>query len=407
MPRSRGHEFDYNLPNAYQYRDYVIRAFNRDVPYNQFVTEHLAGDLMPKPRMHPTEKFNESILGTGFWFLGEQVHSPVDICQDRADRHDNMIDVMSQDVPRPDGRLRPLPRPQVRRHFDQGLLRPGRVPAEQQLSPGLLRFAGPQPRRGPEVGGGAPQDASVHLGGPGPGGSARHGAPGRLSARGTGSADQDAFQGRSRASSAVKAEVLDRWLGHLPRVRQGRQRSIPSLGEDYFRFLRDRARPGSQAIARRWLMIWRKQLVPESAPRAEDVVIDYAKSDAKDWIQDGFSFGTGPVRPGDLRHGMDPARPILQVVEHGAAWADSAWDGLKLLSGFENESGSLARNERAGRTLSTPSFQVKSGRVHFLVKGTGLAYANVEGHVMIAGPLHAQVVVPIKAGPTSSGLARI
>src|SRR6185295_9055626 len=31
--------------------------------------------------------------GTGFWFLGEAVHSPVDIRQDEADRFDNMIDV--------------------------------------------------------------------------------------------------------------------------------------------------------------------------------------------------------------------------------------------------------------------------------------------------------------------------
>src|SRR5436305_1137801 len=93
---SRGHEFDYNLPNAYQYRDYVIRAFNADVPYNQFVTEHLAGDLLAKPRRHPREGFNESVLGTGFWFLGEEVHSPVDIRQDQADRFDNRIDVMTK-----------------------------------------------------------------------------------------------------------------------------------------------------------------------------------------------------------------------------------------------------------------------------------------------------------------------
>jgi len=32
---TRGHEFDYDIPNAYQYRDYVIRALNADVPYNQ------------------------------------------------------------------------------------------------------------------------------------------------------------------------------------------------------------------------------------------------------------------------------------------------------------------------------------------------------------------------------------
>src|SRR5947199_873755 len=50
---SRGHEFDFNLPNAHQYRDYVIRAFNADVPYDQFLREHLAGDLLPAPRLHP------------------------------------------------------------------------------------------------------------------------------------------------------------------------------------------------------------------------------------------------------------------------------------------------------------------------------------------------------------------
>src|SRR5262249_25328439 len=76
---SLGHEFDFELPEAYVYRDYVIRAFNADVPYNQFVLEHLAGDLLPNPRRHPTEGFNESIIGTGFFFLGEAKHSPVDI----------------------------------------------------------------------------------------------------------------------------------------------------------------------------------------------------------------------------------------------------------------------------------------------------------------------------------------
>ncbi len=93
---SRGHEFDPTTPNAYQYRDYVIRAFNADVPYDQFVVEHLAGDLLAKPRLHPQQQFNESILATGFWFLGEWVHSPVDIRQDELDRYDNMLDVMSK-----------------------------------------------------------------------------------------------------------------------------------------------------------------------------------------------------------------------------------------------------------------------------------------------------------------------
>lgn len=93
---SRGHEFDNDTPNAFQYRDYVIRALNADVPYDQFVREHIAGDLLRQPRIHPTKNFNESVLGTGFWFLGEWVHSPVDIRKDESDRFDNMLDVMSK-----------------------------------------------------------------------------------------------------------------------------------------------------------------------------------------------------------------------------------------------------------------------------------------------------------------------
>jgi len=93
---SRGHEFDPNIPNAFEYRDYVIRALNADVPYDQFVIEHVAGDLLGKPRLHPKEGWNESIIGTGFWFLGEWCHSPVDIRKDECDRMDNQIDVFSK-----------------------------------------------------------------------------------------------------------------------------------------------------------------------------------------------------------------------------------------------------------------------------------------------------------------------
>ncbi|MFN9917576.1 MAG: DUF1549 domain-containing protein, partial [Pirellulaceae bacterium] len=93
---SRGHEFDNDAAYAWQYRDYVIRAFNADIPYRQLVLEHVAGDLLSEPRLHPQSGANESILGTGFWFLGEWVHSPVDIRKDETDRFDNMLDVMSK-----------------------------------------------------------------------------------------------------------------------------------------------------------------------------------------------------------------------------------------------------------------------------------------------------------------------
>jgi hypothetical protein len=91
-----GHEFDYPLHHAWQYRDYVIRALNEDVPYDQFMREHVAGDLMPEPRRHPTEHYNESLIGTGFWFLHEDKHSPVDVEYDEAVKIDNQIDVFSR-----------------------------------------------------------------------------------------------------------------------------------------------------------------------------------------------------------------------------------------------------------------------------------------------------------------------
>lgn len=91
-----GHEFDYEIFHAWRYRDYVIRAFNADVPYNQFVMEHVAGDLLPKPRRNPVNGDNESILGTGFFWLGEGKHSPVDIRQEQANHIDNQIDVFGK-----------------------------------------------------------------------------------------------------------------------------------------------------------------------------------------------------------------------------------------------------------------------------------------------------------------------
>ncbi|MFO0425965.1 MAG: PSD1 and planctomycete cytochrome C domain-containing protein, partial [Planctomyces sp.] len=91
-----GHEFDYPLPHAWQYRDYVIRAFNDDVPYDQFVREHIAGDLLPDPRKNRERGFNESEIATGFWYLGEDKHAPVDVRGEEAARIDNQIDVFSR-----------------------------------------------------------------------------------------------------------------------------------------------------------------------------------------------------------------------------------------------------------------------------------------------------------------------
>jgi hypothetical protein len=93
---ARGHEFDYRIPNAWQYRDWVVKAFNDDLPYDQFVREQIAGDLVERPRVDAKTGANESVVGTGFWFLGEALHGPVDIAQDEADRMDNCIDTFGK-----------------------------------------------------------------------------------------------------------------------------------------------------------------------------------------------------------------------------------------------------------------------------------------------------------------------
>ncbi len=74
-----GYEGNYGIPLAWRYRHYVIRMFNKDVPYDQVLREHIAGDLLDQPRVHPKEGYNESIIGTGFWYLYAQMSQPVDI----------------------------------------------------------------------------------------------------------------------------------------------------------------------------------------------------------------------------------------------------------------------------------------------------------------------------------------
>lgn len=93
---SLGHEFDYVIENAWRYRDYAIRAFNADVPYDQFMKEHVAGDLLKNPRRDVELGINESVIGTSFYWFGQQKHSPVDIRQETADTIDNQIDVLTK-----------------------------------------------------------------------------------------------------------------------------------------------------------------------------------------------------------------------------------------------------------------------------------------------------------------------
>lgn len=69
-----GYEWDIPAKGAWRYRDYLVRAFNQDVPFDQLVREHLAGDLLEKPRTDPQAQINESLAGVLFFQMGEKRH---------------------------------------------------------------------------------------------------------------------------------------------------------------------------------------------------------------------------------------------------------------------------------------------------------------------------------------------
>jgi hypothetical protein len=82
-------ERDGAKPNAWKYRDYVIRSFNDDKPYDQFLREQLAGDELD-------EVTEETITATGYYRLGTWDDEPADPEQARYDEWDNIISTTSQ-----------------------------------------------------------------------------------------------------------------------------------------------------------------------------------------------------------------------------------------------------------------------------------------------------------------------
>ncbi len=93
---SHGSQGDPELPMAWRYRDYLIRAFNGDVPYDQFVREHIAGDLLSNPRLNHADGLNESMLGLAHLRMVEFGYIPVDALDDQVKVVDNQIDVFSK-----------------------------------------------------------------------------------------------------------------------------------------------------------------------------------------------------------------------------------------------------------------------------------------------------------------------
>ena len=382
---SRGHEFDPAIPNAWEYRDYVIRALNDDVPYRQFAAEHIAGDLLP-PRLNPKTGANESILATGFWFLGEEPHSPVDIRQDEADRMDNRLDVMGK-------AFLGLTIGCARCHdhkFDAISQRDYYALQGYLISSGYrqARFQTLEPER---------QIAK------------------RL----------DQARAKSRAAILkAEAEAIDSTLPRMadflmaarellidpnavplpnatPEDAELLARWVRALkaaendpGDPLYAFAKIAANARADDPAEfektfsPLLVDWQRERddVPSSfAP--EQIVADYSRPGISPWMQDGFGFGLRPQRVGDAIFGGDPEQPLLAIATRGAARSDPAWKLLKQEKG-ERDYGKLGGWDRSGRTLRTPDVTLSSKSLWYLVRGSGRAYAVVNSHLMVFGPLH-------------------
>jgi hypothetical protein len=90
---SNGQESDHDRPNAYRFRDFVIRALNEDLPFNQFVSWQLAGDEMAPDNP-------DAIAATGFIVAGISTILDVPMAEEklrlRADELDDMVSTTGQ-----------------------------------------------------------------------------------------------------------------------------------------------------------------------------------------------------------------------------------------------------------------------------------------------------------------------
>ena len=95
---SYGSEGDPAVPYARQYRDYVIRAIEDDVPYDQLVREHLAGDLLDEPRINEALGLNESAIGPAYIRMSPHGFGVTDAYDEQITFTDNQIDVISKSM---------------------------------------------------------------------------------------------------------------------------------------------------------------------------------------------------------------------------------------------------------------------------------------------------------------------
>jgi Protein of unknown function (DUF1553)/Protein of unknown function (DUF1549)/Planctomycete cytochrome C len=87
-----GENTDHPLPHAWKYRNWVIAAFNRDMPYDAFVQDQIAGDILaPKA---PPSAYEDHIVATGFLAIARRFGHDID--KDMYLTHEDVIDTMGK-----------------------------------------------------------------------------------------------------------------------------------------------------------------------------------------------------------------------------------------------------------------------------------------------------------------------
>ena len=331
---TRGHEFDFPIPNAWRYRDWVIDAFNADLPYDQFVREQIAGDLLDTPRLNATGA-DESVVGTGFWYLGEEIHSPVDIAQDAADRTDNRVDTFGKAF-----LGMALGCARCHDHKFDAISKEDYYAIAGTLGSSSYRQV--------------PFETIA----------ANRDVARRLDAHDTEWRDR---LGRGVAAMltggvAPSADTIDRLAARVTATLPPREallalRGAPGRGE------------------------------------GEIVIADYSRGDgATPLIGDGFAWGlrSRPAGHVAVEAGSEGQPSRLRIEPQSSAHFDGVWAGL--VSNGEREAGALGGADRAGRVLRTPKVRIEGGTVWHRVRGNLQIFTCVDSHVLLIGPLYGATV---------------
>lgn len=93
-----GETADFPVPHAWRYRNYIINALNRDMPYDQFVREQIAGDILAQklPPDAPNERYRELIVATGY--LGVARRFGFDVLHDHFLTIEDTIDTVGKSI---------------------------------------------------------------------------------------------------------------------------------------------------------------------------------------------------------------------------------------------------------------------------------------------------------------------